>query len=73
MKYDMMENGMNLENTARPVWGAWIEIETPSAETTAYASRPVWGAWIEIKIALGLSILRVPSRPVWGAWIEIHA
>ena len=34
---------------SRPVWGAWIEIESRRDQTAKpRRSRPVWGAWIEI-------------------------
>ena len=34
---------------SRPVWGAWIEINTKgSINMKRKESRPVWGAWIEI-------------------------
>ena len=48
---------MKFENTevvvrsaeSRPVWGAWIEIDTLiNTVQTTIESRPVWGAWIEI-------------------------
>ena len=55
---------------SRPVWGAWIEIATPSLARGTTPSRPVWGAWIEI-VKMHDCMYYPVSRPVWGAWIEI--
>ena len=52
---------------SRPVWGAWIEIESyNAADVLAKVSRPVWGAWIEIRSA-GSRLESERSRAPYGA------
>ena len=58
---------------SRPVWGAWIEMDTVVQREEEMKSRPVWGAWIEIWPQPSSEPPLPESRPVWGAWIEIPA
>ena len=52
---------------SRPVWGAWIEIQSgPDAKQKACVSRPVWGAWIEIASYVELTAWAL-SRAPYGA------
>ena len=60
-----------LPSRSRPVWGAWIEMETVVQREEEIKGRAPYGArGLKLTLLL-ISICLSPSRPVWGAWIEI--
>ena len=58
---------------SRPVWGAWIEMETSStARKQTAKSRPVWGAWIEMGYQYSDLHLTVSRAPYGARGLKYH-